>query len=163
MLFISRSFDRLILSIFYIGVCCGGVMAALILISALLRYLINMPISFSDELAGLLFVTLAFTTFPLVMEKSEHIQLSIITEKLPSSLQFFCRILSSLILFSFALIFIYQSWVFMDFSKLISARTDVSSILLWPWMSLMPFCMCLCLLVELRTIFRIVTNSTILE
>jgi TRAP-type C4-dicarboxylate transport system permease small subunit len=163
MSFISSVFDRLIRTIFFIGVISGVIMAALILVSSLLRYVVGTPISFSDELAGLLFVTLAFTTFPLVMERSEHIQLSIITERLSRGAQRICRIFASLILFTFATVFIYQSWAFMDFSRMITSRTDVSGILLWPWMALMPISMGLCILVELRAIFRIITDSPISE
>ncbi|WP_212654593.1 TRAP transporter small permease [Marinomonas sp. CT5] len=163
MSFISNAFDRLIRIIFYIGVISGIVMAALILVSSLLRYIVGSPISFSDELAGLLFVTLAFTTFPLVMDRSEHIQLSIVTEKLSHGAQRICRIFASLILFAFAIVFIYQSWAFMDFSRMISSRTDVSGILLWPWMALMPISMVLCVLVELRAIFRILKDSPVSE
>ncbi len=159
MRFISKLFDRFILYFFYIGVVSGAIMASLILISSLLRYVINKPISFSDELSGLLFVTLAFLSFPYVLLKSEHIRLSVFTEKLSDRNKIVCRLFSVVVFFSFSVIFIFQSWEFMSFSKLIQARTDVSGIILWPWMLLMPISIFLCVLVELRNIFRIVSGS----
>lgn len=154
MLLLSKTLDRVTHALFFIGVCAGILMAVMILSSALLRYLAGAPLAFSDELAGLLFVTLAFTTFPKVMLRAEHINLTVLTERFGPLMQRLCRCLAGLILIAFALVFIYQSWQFTDFSRQISSRTDVSGLLLWPWMGLMPLSLFLCLLIELRGLYR---------
>ncbi|WP_221796519.1 TRAP transporter small permease [Oceanobacter mangrovi] len=158
---LSKALDRMVQALFYIGVLAGAAMALLILASALLRYLAGAPISFSDELAGLLFVTLAFTTFPYVMDRAEHIRLTILTERFGPLGQRLCRFGACLIFFTFASVFVYESWNFMDFSKMIESRSDVSGLLLWPWMALMPAAMAVCLLVELRALWRLITTGEI--
>lgn len=148
-------------ALFYVAVCSGIFMAGMILLSAILRYVINEPLSFSDELAGLLFVTLGFFSFPYVMEKSEHINLSILVERLSPFKQRCCRFLASVVFFLFSVTFIHQSWNFMDFSRVISSRTDVAQLLLWPWMAVMPVSMSLCALVEVRFLFRLFTGKDV--
>ena len=155
---LSKLLDKLIQLLFHIGVLAGAIMALLILSSALLRYLAGAPLSFSDELAGLLFVTLAFTTFPHVMERAEHINLTILTERMGPVAQRLCRFGGGMIFLTFATVFVYQSWQFTDFSRMIESRTDVSGLLLWPWMALMPASMVLCLLVELRGLTRLLSE-----
>lgn len=84
---LSSLLSAIIRVLFYIAVLSGVVMAGMILLSAILRYVINEPLSFSDELAGLLFVTLGFFSFPYVMEKSEHINLAVLVERLSPAKQ----------------------------------------------------------------------------
>lgn len=153
--FLSKVLDHVVRFLFYLGVISGAVMALLIFVSAVLRYVIGSPISFSDELASLLFVFLAFSTFPYVLNRGEHIRLTIVTERLKQPLQKVTQILASLIFLSFASIFIYESYKFVEFSQLLNSHSEVSGILLWPWMALMPFSLGLCLLIELRAIKRV--------
>lgn len=150
MVMLTRFIDKIAKLFFYVGVLSGIGMTLLILTSTLLRYIAGYPISFSDELAGLLFLTMAFTTFPHVLNRSGHICLDLIQNKLSFNLQRISRILAAIIFIVFAVVFAYQSWNFMSFSKLIGSRTDVSGIVLWPWMALMPLSMFLCILVELK-------------
>lgn len=150
MLTLSRILDGIVKALFYLGVLSGIAMTLLILVSTLSRYLAGQPVSFSDELAGLLFLSLAFNTLPYVLNKSEHISLSLLTNRLPSGLQGICAIIAGAIFVAFATIFSYQAWQFMEFSRAIHSRSDISGILLWPWMALMPFSMALCILVELK-------------
>jgi len=156
---LSKTLDNLVRFLFYTGVTAGAVMAALILVSALSRYLLGSPISFSDELASMLFVFLAFSTFPYVLGKSEHIRLSIITEKLSESAQKAAHIFASIVFLAFATVFIIESYSFMNFSKMINSHSEVSGILLWPWMALMPISLGLCFILELRSIFRTLFNK----
>lgn len=158
---LSSLLSAIIRVLFYIAVLSGVVMAGMILLSAILRYVINEPLSFSDELAGLLFVTLGFFSFPYVMEKSEHINLAVLVERLSPAKQKVCRFLASMIFFSFSITFIYQSWNFVDFSRVLSSRTDVAHLLLWPWMAVMPISMTLCALVELRFLYRLLTGKDV--
>ena len=157
----SKALDLLIQGLFYVGVLAGMAMAVLIFASAVLRYVAGSPISFSDELAGLLFVTLAFTTFPYVMDRAEHIRLSILTDKFGPLGQRICRFFGCLIFFAFAVVFVYESYNFTDFSVMIESRSDVSGILLWPWMALMPISLSVCLLVEIRALWRLITTGDI--
>lgn len=160
---LSKTLDNVVRLLFYAGVTASAVMAALILISALARYLLGSPISFSDELASMLFVFLAFSTFPYVLSQSEHIRLSIITEKLSKSARRIANIFASVVFLAFATVFIVESYSFMNFSKMINSHSEVSGILLWPWMALMPISLGLCFIIELRSIFRTLFDKNGME
>ncbi|CUB04539.1 TRAP transporter small permease [Marinomonas fungiae] len=153
--FLSKVLDQVVRFLFYLGVLSGAVMALLIFVSAVLRYVVGSPISFSDELASLLFVFLAFSTFPYVLSRGEHIRLTIVTERLAQPMQKIAQIFASIIFLGFASIFIYESYNFVQFSQLLNSHSEVSGILLWPWMALMPCSLGLCFLIELRAITRV--------
>lgn len=158
--FLSKVLDHAVRFLFYLGVISGASMALLILVSALLRYVVGSPISFSDELASLLFVFLAFSTFPYVLERGEHIRLTIVTERLAKPMQKMAQVLASVIFLSFASVFIYESYKFVEFSQLLNSHSEVSGLLLWPWMALMPCSLGLCFLIEVRAIARVLVANT---
>lgn len=145
--------DKLAYGLFIVGVLGGIAMAALIFVSTMLRYLIGSPISYSDELAGLLFFSMAFLSLPHVLNKGRHIRIDLLTNALPAPLRRLSEAFSGLVLIAFASIFFYESWDFMSFSMEIDAHSDISNLLLWPWMALMPTAMGLCILIQLRRAF----------
>ena len=137
-----------------LGVVGGVMMTGLIFVSTLMRYLGGRPLRFSDELAGLLFLSLTFLSLPYVLDKGRHIRIEILTNLVPAPIARIMDVIGTLILVAFCMIFAYEAWDFMSFSLSINSRTDISGLLLWPWMAIMPFSMLLCLLVQLRHGFR---------
>lgn len=137
-----------------LGVVGGVIMTGLIFISTLMRYLGGRPLRFSDELAGLLFLSLTFLSLPYVLDKGRHIRIEILTNLMPAPIARIMDVIGTLVLVAFCMIFAYEAWDFMSFSLAINSRTDISGLLLWPWMAIMPFSMLLCLLVQLRHGFR---------
>lgn len=146
--------DRLTQSVFWVGVVSGILMTLLIFVSTLMRYIGGRPVRFSDELAGLLFISLTFFCLPHILNQGRHIRIEILLKVLPAKLVVLADLLATLALVSFCGIFLYESFDFMNFSREIHSTTDISGIVLWPWMAIMPFSMVLCLLVQLRHGFR---------
>ncbi|KAA0013277.1 TRAP transporter small permease [Billgrantia pellis] len=142
--------ERTAYVVFVLGVICGALMTTLIFISTLMRYLGGYPLRFSDELAGLLFLSLTFLCLPHVLDKGRHIRIEILMNLVPAPAARIMDAVGTLTLIAFCLIFAIEAWSFMGFSYAINSRTDISSLLLWPWMAIMPFSMLLCLLVQLR-------------
>ncbi|WP_244613048.1 TRAP transporter small permease [Modicisalibacter radicis] len=143
-------------SLFYIAVVGGMFMAALVFVSTIMRYLFGAPISFSDELAGLLFFSLAFMTLPHVMLEKKHVSIDFISKSCSPKIRSMFSVLASLVMIVFAVVFIYESWDFMRFSYQIDAKSDIGSILLWPWMLLMPLSMGLCLVIKLLDVVSVI-------
>lgn len=142
--------DKLAYALFLLGVVGGIVMTFLVFMSTLLRYIVGSPIYFSNELAGLLFFSLTFLTIPHVLNIGRHIRIDLVVKPLPVPLQRAASFLASLVLIAFCAVFIYESWDFMQFSMIIDSRSNISGILLWPWMTLMPLSFLLCILVQIR-------------
>lgn len=134
-------------------------MTVLIFVSTLMRYLGGRPLRFSDELAGLLFLSLTFLCLPYVLNKGRHIRIEVLINLMPLRAAKVMDFIGVLVLLAFCSIFAFESWKFMSFSFALNSRTDISSILLWPWMSLMPFSMVLCILVQLSHGFKQPAND----
>lgn len=139
---------------FLLGVMSGIAMTALIFVSTLMRYLGGRPLRFSDELAGLLFLALTFLCLPYVLSKGRHIRIEVLISLMPMGIAKVMDFVGVVVLLAFCSIFAYESWNFMNFSFSLNSRTDISSILLWPWMAIMPCSMVLCILVQLRHGFK---------
>ncbi|WP_116473885.1 TRAP transporter small permease [Zobellella maritima] len=150
MYFLAKLIDRLSYGLFLIGVAGGIVMTFMVFASTLLRYVFDKPVHFSNELAGLLFFSLTFLTIPHVMNCGRHIRIDLVTRCLHPLVARLTEVFASLVLILFSAIIIYESWDFMIFSYEIDSRSDISGLLLWPWMVLMPLSFVLCILVQLR-------------
>jgi TRAP-type C4-dicarboxylate transport system permease small subunit len=150
MTIIFRLIDRLAHAMFLIGVLSGVIMTFVVFTSTLMRYLLNSPIHFSNELAGLLFFSITFLTIPHVLNINRHINIDMLVRKLPIRVNGYVAFFSGLVMVLFSLVFIYESWSFVNFSRTINARSDISGILLWPWMMLMPLCFVMCILVKIK-------------
>lgn len=161
---ISRMVHKTAYGAFLLGVACGISMTALIFISTLMRYLGGRPLRFSDELAGLLFLSLTFLCLPHVLNKGRHIRIEILINIVPPGIARLMDFIGVITLLVFCSIFAYESWNFMSFSFSLNSRTDISSILLWPWMAIMPLSMLLCMLVQLsHGIKQPASNATLTE
>lgn len=144
---------------FLLGVVSGITMTVLIFVSTLMRYLGGRPLRFSDELAGLLFLALTFLCLPYVLNKGRHMRIEILINLMPMRVAKVMDFIGVIVLLTFCAIFAFESWKFMNFSFLLNSRTDISSILLWPWMAIMPFSMALCILIQLSHGFKQPTNN----
>ena len=135
---------------FLLGVLSGIAMTGLIFVSTLMRYIGGRPVRFSDELAGLLFLSMTFLCLPYVLDRGRHIRIEIVRRLVPEPAASIMDVIGTLTLVTFCAVFAYEAWSFMEFSHSIRSRTDISGILLWPWMTLMPISMLLCVLVQFR-------------
>lgn len=142
-------------TLFYIAVAGGMFMTALVFTSTLMRYLLGSPITFSDELAGLLFFSGAFLALPYVLLENKHVSIDFMTKVSSIKLRKASSLVASLTTATFAFIFIYQSWDFMAFSYQIQSKSEISGILLWPWMALMPLSLGLCIIIQLMNHFSL--------
>ncbi len=156
---LSTLLDRLVYGVFLIGVCGGIFMTGLVLVSTLMRYLAGSPIGFSDELSGLLFLSLSFLSLPHVLNTSQHIRIDLLVRTLSHRLAVAADIFANAIFIAFATTFAYQAWDFMMFSFQIGSRSEISGVLLWPWMALMPMSMLMCILIVVRNGLRSLAGS----
>lgn len=148
---IDRAINRVAYGMFLCGVIAGILMTLTVFVSTLMRYMFNAPLHFSNELAGLLFLSITFLTIPHVLNIDRHIGIDLVVKLLPVRLQGpVSQLGAGLVLIVFAVVFVYQSWDFMMFSLAIDARSDISGLLLWPWMLLMPLSFAMCIIITLK-------------
>ncbi|MFC4351554.1 TRAP transporter small permease [Fodinicurvata halophila] len=138
---------RLVQLMNFLGAAAAIVMTAMVFTGAVMRYFFGAPLRFSDEMVGLLFISMAFLAIPLGVFRNRHITIDILSRNIPRPWAHLVNAVALLILMLFSAAFIMTSYQFMDFSREITARSDIGSLLLWPWMAIMPFCMSVAFLV----------------
>lgn len=146
---IVRSLDALARAMNWLGAVAAVLMTGFVFLSAVMRYVVGSPLMFSDELVGLLFVTMAFLSMPLGLIQQRHISVDIVTRNLRGKLRHVVDLLATLVTVTFGVWFAKESWEFAAFSKMLDARSDIGALVLWPWMALLPACTLIVVLVAL--------------
>lgn len=122
-------------------------MASFVVLGTVMRYFVGAPLMFSDELVGLLFISMAFLAIPMGLLQKRHISVDLLVRTIRYPWRRLIDLIAILIFIAFALVFIYNAFDFADFSRQIRARSDIGSLLLWPWMMLMPAALAVAVLV----------------
>jgi len=115
---------------------CGIALTAFVALSAVMRYVVQAPFSFTEELVGLLFSALIFFALPYVTLYRQHITVTLLTDRFPPSLRRWTDKIADALVVLFACWFGWYAFDFAWLSYQISSRTDIASIVLWPWMAL---------------------------
>ena len=116
----------------------GAAIVALIGASVAMRHLANAPFRFTEELVGLLMTAAFFLALPLVTLRAEHVRVQIALAALPERLRVPVSTLASLFGIVFCGWFVWLAWPWLDFAYARGIRTEVSRLLLYPWMALLP-------------------------
>lgn len=106
--------------------------------SSFRRYLLGTPIAVTEELAALLFVATSFCSIPYGLMAGRHIRLQVLGDRLPLRLAAWASVVGDFLGAGVLAIVVIQLVAFARYSQEVGARTDVSELLLWPWMMVMP-------------------------
>lgn len=145
--------ERLTLGMNLLAAVAAVLMSFLVFSSAVMRYVVGTPFTFSDELTGLLFVSMAFLSMPLGLALRRHINVDVVTRSLRGAWLHLADIASSVVVTVFGVWFAYESYQFAEFSFELNSRSDVGALLLWPWMALLPLCTAIVVLVVIGQCF----------
>ena len=129
-------------------------MAAVILASSVMRYVVGAPLAFQEELVGLFFVALVFLSLPNCTMAHKHVRVTVVTEFLPGNWRKVAELTSLVLILIFSVVFASLTFDFAKLSYQIGALTEVGDIVLFPWMMLMPIGLGLMGLVALLQILR---------
>ena len=108
-------------------------MTGLVTLSVVMRYLLGSPFIFTDELVGLLCVSLAFAALPHALSQNRHIRIPLLVEKMPRNFQTIGWLVSQLIFLTFWGVFLKEIWRAADFALRFNARADISGLPVFPW------------------------------
>jgi TRAP-type C4-dicarboxylate transport system permease small subunit len=121
----------------YVAAAALGMIAFFVAFSAIMRYVLGSPFGFTEEVVGLLYVTLVLLAIGYCAAFDREIRVELAYDALPDFLQLVGRFISRLSVILFALWFGYLALDFIQVSLRVGARTDVNRIALWPWMCLL--------------------------
>ncbi len=113
----------------------------IIVTSVVLRKLFTMPLPFTEEVVGMLMSVSLFLALPLVTMKSDHIQVSILTNFLKRRSRL-CHSALMIVATTSGVLFcgwiLWESWEWFNFAFARGLRTETTRILLWPGMAALP-------------------------
>lgn len=154
---LMRTLERVLKALNFVSIIAAILMTLFVFFSVVMRYLVGQPLRFSNEFVGLLFVTIAFLAIPLAQYRRRHIGVDLLTELMPNRLRLAANAAGALILIVFCVSFGAVSYVYMDFSIMLGARSEVGELVLWPWIALMPICAVALGLVALVQLYEAIT------
>lgn len=129
------------------------IMASFVALSAMMRYILGSPFSFTEEFVGLIFIALVFTGMPICTLRRSHISVSIVPDMLRGRARHFVQRCSYVLILVFALWFGQLTWEYMQSMIELGARTHGVRLLLWPWTAILPIS---CFLVVIAALLRII-------
>lgn len=122
----------------YISATAGTFMCVFIILSSTMRYVVGSPFRFTEELVGLLFSAMVFVLLPVGEIENRHIRVTVVTDLYSPFWRRFSELLSSVAVIVFAIVFSLISFDFTAMSYELGASSEMSAMLLYPWMALMP-------------------------
>jgi len=134
-----------------LSTCCGIVLTSFVALSAVMRYVVGAPFPFTEELVGLFFSALIFLALPYVTLHRQHIEVTLLTDRFPPAIRRWTDRLANGLIILFAIWFGSYAFDFAYVSYQVKARTDIASIVLWPWMALIVLA---CVLMAVFTLFK---------
>jgi C4-dicarboxylate transporter DctQ subunit len=161
---LARAVDRLSRLLSDIGIAISGlamlVSLVLVIYGVVLRYALNRPQSWLDELVGYLLVATVMLGAADALRQREHIAIDIITGKLDRKKRFWVAILALLSVAATAFLFIYEGWGAVAFSKMVDMRsTGHLDMPIWTMQLLIPVGGALLLLNAVTLLLRLLTKD----
>lgn len=138
----------------YLATASLLLMTALVVLSACMRYLVGRPFGFTEELVALLYMAMVFLAIPLATVQRKHISISILPQQLTTLLRYPLRLGAGLTMIAFCVWFTVASIGFSAESYRFGSITEQSSILLWPWMALIPLTMGFVAIISVLHLFQ---------
>jgi len=119
---------------------CAAVVGIVVLLagSSLRRYVLGTPITMTEEMTGLLFVATSCCCLVHGFSQNQHIRLILLWQHLPPPWRQWMEILGQAVALATIVIFVRETYAFAEFSYELGSRTDMTNILMWPWMALIP-------------------------
>ena len=135
---IERLFSRIAAVMLYLGAASLFLMTMLVVIASFMRYLVNRPFDFTEELVALLYMAMVFLAIPLVTVRRVHVNVSVMPERWMTATAGWCRIGAGIVMIAFCAWFAIEAYGFMEQSRRFNSKSEQVEILLWPWMAVMP-------------------------
>lgn len=122
----------------------GFLIFALVLLSVVMRYIAGSPFRFTEEIVGLLFVSLSFLALPLAFIQGRNIRLGLLADRRAVRTALGVSALAAFVLFCGLLAKLMLDEAL--FSLSLDAKSELSDIPLFPWMIVPPVCLAIVIL-----------------
>lgn len=127
-------------------------MSVFVALSAIMRYLVGAPFSFTEELVGLIFTAMIFAGIPACTLRHSHISVSIVPDLMPEPVRRLLDRIAHVVILFFFLWFGKLTWDYLQLTIALNAHSSGVQLILWPWTAVLPLS---CFLSALATVIRI--------
>ena len=151
---INKAFDDLLKGLLFLSSFAGFGIVAIVLLSVFQRYVLKSPLSFSEELVGLLLSSMLFLSLPYITNTDKHVKITLITNFLKKKYKTWLTIIGYTINLIFSLWMLIETIEWMEFAIKLNLKTENSRLLLSPWMAVVPLSFFVNLIISLKNIFK---------
>tara|TARA_B100001142_G_scaffold266873_1_gene271450 strand:+ start:2846 stop:3316 length:471 start_codon:yes stop_codon:yes gene_type:complete len=150
----SSIFEKLLRSLLILSSLAGFGMVIIVFLSVFQRYVLKSPLSFSEELVGLLLCSMLFLSLPHISNSEKHVKINLVFNLLSDRAKLFTSILSSLVMITFCFWMIVETIPWLDFAIRLNLKTENSRLILFPWMGVIPLSLFLNIIISLKKIYK---------
>ena len=151
----SSIFEKLLRSLLILSSLAGFGMVIIVFLSVFQRYVLKSPLSFSEELVGLLLCSMLFLSLPHISNSEKHVKINLVFNLLSDRAKLFTSILSSLVMITFCFWMIVETIPWLDFAIRLNLKTENYRLILFPWMGVIPLSLFLNIIISLKKIYKI--------
>lgn len=134
---IDRALSVVCLALATLAGLCIAAIFVLMVAAVVMRYGVGAPFRFTEELSGLLLVTIVFLTLPYTILADKNIRVSILSSRAKGTMKLVLLVVSECILLAFALIFTWEAYRSTAFTVRFGLASDVARVPLSPFMIVM--------------------------
>ena len=153
---ISKVLDGLLKGLLFLSSFAGFGIVAVVLLSVFQRYVLKSPLSFSEELVGLLLSSMLFMSLPYISNKQKHVKITLISNLLQIKYKIWLTIIAYLINLIFSVWMLIETIEWMEFAIKLNLKTENSRLLLSPWMAVVPLSFSVNIIILIKKIFKLI-------
>lgn len=117
-----------------IGALSMAGLFVLVLAAVVMRYIWDKPLSFTEELSGLLMTLAVFTLLPATVLRELHIRVTVLSGLTRGLLQRALFVAGQLILLAFCVVFLREAWAITEFTFKLGLKSEQSRLPLSPFL-----------------------------
>ena len=153
---ISKVLDGLLKGLLFLSSFAGFGIVAVVLLSVFQRYVLKSPLSFSEELVGLLLTSMLFMSLPYISNMEKHVKITLISNLLQIKYKIWLTIIAYLINLIFSAWMLIETIEWMEFAIKLNLKTENSRLLLSPWMAVVPLSFSVNIIISIKKIFKLI-------
>ena len=153
---ISKALNGLLKGLLFLSSFAGFGIVAVVLLSVFQRYVLKSPLSFSEELVGLLLSSMLFMSLPYISNTENHVKITLISNLLQIKYKIWLTIIAYFINLIFSAWMLIETIEWMEFAIKLNLKTENSRLLLSPWMAVVPLSFSVNIIISIKKIFKLI-------
>ena len=134
-------------------------MVVMVSVGVVMRYFLNSPLNFTEEVVGLLLSASLFLMLPYLTLQDKHVQIILLTQHPSEKVRWSLRILKQLVTLVFFAWMLYETIPWLKFAMKLNLKTEISRLPLLPWMAILPISFFLTGIASLLCLWKICRSS----